>query len=56
MGLNFLLDTSIKSFNLIYNWVEKNNWITFLSENKSKEYLSNTGITFKICRMVFIKK
>jgi Phosphoserine aminotransferase len=48
-GLNFLLDTSMNSFNLIYNWVQKNDWVTFLSENKSKEYLSNTGITFKIC-------
>ena len=55
-GLNFLLDTSIKSFNLIYNWVEKNNWITFLSENKSKEYLSNTGITFKICEDWYLSK
>lgn len=55
-GLNFLLDTSIKSFNLIYNWVEKNNWITFLSENKSKEYLSNTGITFKICEDWYVSK
>jgi len=44
-GLNFLLDTSINSFNLIYNWVQQNDWVTFLSENKSKEYLSNTGIT-----------
>jgi phosphoserine aminotransferase len=41
-GLNFLLDTSIKSFNLIYNWVEKNNWISFLAQDK--ETISNTSV------------
>ncbi len=55
-GLNFLLDTSMYSFNLIYNWVQKNDWVTFLSENKSKEYLSNTGITFKICEDWYLSK
>ena len=55
-GLNFLLDTSMYSFNLIYNWVQKNDWVTFLSENKSKEYLSNTGITFKICEEWYLSK
>ncbi len=55
-GLNFLLDTSMHSFNLIYNWVQKNDWVTFLSENKSKEYLSNTGITFKICEDWYLSK
>ena len=48
-GLDFLLETSKKSFEIIYNWVESNEWVTFLSNNKNKEYLSNTGITFKIC-------
>ena len=55
-GLNFLLDTSMYSFNLIYNWVQNNDWVTFLSENKSKEYLSNTGITFKICEDWYLLK
>ena len=55
-GLNFLIDTSMYSFNLIYNWVQKNDWVTFLSENKSKEYLSNTGITFKICEDWYLSK
>ena len=55
-GLNFLIDTSMYSFNLIYNWVQKNDWVTFLSENKSKEYLSNTGITFKICEEWYLSK
>ena len=55
-GLNFLLDTSINSFNLIYNWVQQNDWVTFLSENKNMEYLSNTGITFKICANWYLSK
>ena len=55
-GLDFLLETSMISFELIYNWVEKTNWITFLSNNKSKEYLSNTGITFKICEDWYLSK
>ena len=55
-GLNFLLDTSMNSFNLIYNWIQKNDWVTFLSKNKNKEYLSNTGITFKICEDWYLSK
>ena len=55
-GLSFLIETSMKSFNMIYNWVEKNDWLTFLSNNKSKEYLSNTGITFKICEDWYLAK
>ncbi len=55
-GLNFLLETSMKSFNLIYEWIQNNNWVTFLSENQDKEYLSNTGITFKICENWYLSK
>ena len=55
-GLDFLLNTSKKSFDLIYNWVQKNDWVTFLSNNKNLEYLSNTGITFKICEDWFLRK
>ena len=55
-GLNFLLDTSINSFNLIYEWIQNNDWVTFLSENKNREYLSNTGITFKICENWYLSK
>ena len=55
-GLNFLFETSAKSFNLIYKWIEKNDWVTFLSNNKNKEYLSNTGITFKICDDWYLSK
>ncbi len=55
-GLNFLLDTSMNSFDLIHEWIQKNDWITFLSENKNREYLSNTGITFKICENWYLSK
>ena len=55
-GLEFLLETSKKSFDIIYNWIENNDWVTFLSNNKSKEYLSNTSITFKICEDWYLYK
>ena len=55
-GLNFLLETSINSFNLIFEWIQNNDWVTFLSENKNREYLSNTGITFKICENWYLSK
>ena len=55
-GLDFLLNTSKKSFDLIYNWVQENDWVTFLSNNKNLEYLYNTGITFKICEDWFLRK
>jgi len=55
-GLDFLLNTSKNSFNIIYNWIQKNDWVTFLSNNHSKEYLSNTGITFKICEDWYLTK
>ena len=34
-GLEFLLNTSKKSLDIIYNWVQKNDWVTFLSNNKN---------------------
>ena len=55
-GLEFLLETSKNSFDIIYNWIENNDWITFLSNNKSKEYLSNKSITFKICEDWYLSK
>ena len=55
-GLEFLLETSKKSLDIIYNWIENNDWVTFLSNNKSKEYLSNTSITFKICEDWYLSK
>ena len=55
-GLEFLLETSKKSFNKVYNWIEENDWVTFLSNNQNKKYLSNTGITFKICEDWYLSK
>ena len=55
-GLEFLLKTSKISFDKVYNWIEQNDWVTFLSNNQNKEYLSNTGITFKICEDWYLSK
>jgi len=55
-GLDFLIETSMNSFDIIYNWIKKNDWVTFLSNNKNKKYLSNTGITFKICEDWYLSK
>ena len=55
-GLKFLLETSMKSFDTIYNWIEKTDWVTFLSNNQAREYLSNTSITFKICEEWYLLK
>ena len=55
-GLKFLLETSMKSFEIIFNWIESTNWLTFLSNNKDREYLSNTGITFKICEDWYLSR
>ena len=38
-GLEFLLNTSKKSLDIIYNWVKKNDWVTFLSNNKDSSTL-----------------
>ena len=54
--LSFLLKTSMESFQIIYNWIETTKWISFLSNNKSRDYLSNTGITFKICEDWYLSK
>ncbi len=55
-GLNFLLNKSMKSFDIIYNWIELTEWVSFLSNNKSREYLSNTGVTFKITNEWYLSK
>ena len=55
-GLDFLFSTSNKSFEFIYNWIEKTPWVSFLSKNKDKKYLSNTSITFKINEEWFVSK
>ncbi len=55
-GLEFLIETSTTSFNKVYNWVEENDWVAFLSNNLNREYLSNTGITFKICEKWYLSR
>ena len=55
-GLDFLFSTSNKSFEFIYNWIEQTPWVSFLSKNKDKKYLSNTSITFKINEEWFVSK
>ena len=55
-GLEFLLETSTTSFDKVYNWIKENDWVIFLSKNQNKEYLSNTGITFKICEDWYLSK
>jgi len=55
-GLEFLFSITNKSFDIIYNWIEKTDWISFLSKHIDRKYLSNTGITFKISENWFINK
>ena len=55
-GLEFLFETSTTSFDKVYNWIKENDWVIFLSKNQNKEYLSNTGITFKICEDWYLSK
>jgi len=52
-GLKNLLEISNKSFELIYKWIEKNEWVDFLADKLDKKYLSNTSITFKIVEKWF---
>ena len=52
-GLKNLLGISNKSFELIYKWIEKNEWVDFLADKLDKKYLSNTSITFKIVEKWF---
>ena len=55
-GLNFLFSITNQSFDLIYNWIQKTSWASFLSNNSEKKYLSNTSVTFKINEDWFISK
>ena len=36
--------------------MEENDWVAFLSNNLNREYLSNTGITFKICEEWYLSR
>jgi phosphoserine aminotransferase len=53
-GLNSLIDRSNKSFKYIDSWINKTDWIEFLS--KDKKTRSNTSITFKINEKWFLEK
>jgi len=55
-GLEFLFSITNKSFDIIYNWIEKTSWTCFLSKNIERKYLSNTGVTFKISEDWFASK
>ena len=53
-GLNALIDRSNKSFKYIDNWINKTNWVDFLSKDHATR--SNTSITFKINETWFLEK
>ena len=53
-GLKTLIERSNMSFNIIENWINKTNWIDFLS--KDYKTRSNTSITFKIIEKWFLEK
>ena len=53
-GLNALIDRSNKSFKYIDNWINKTDWVDFLSKGLATR--SNTSITFKINETWFLEK
>ena len=55
-GLNSLISKSQNSLKKISDWIDQNNYLTFLSEYKDMNYISNTGITFKITENWFTSK
>tara|TARA_B100000029_G_C17537086_1_gene945296 strand:+ start:25 stop:1194 length:1170 start_codon:yes stop_codon:yes gene_type:complete len=55
-GIKNLIDISNKTFKIIDQWIENNEWVSFLAEDLDKKYLSNTSITFKINENWFIIK
>ena len=55
-GLNSLISKSQNSLKKISDWIDQNNYLTFLSEYKDMNYISNTGITFKITEDWFTSK
>ena len=55
-GLDQLIKISQNNFNLVYDWIKKNNWIEFLANTLDDKYLSNTSITFKIVSDWFVNK
>ena len=55
-GLNSLISKSQNSLKKISDWIDQNNYLTFLSEYSDMNYISNTGITFKITEDWFTSK
>ena len=55
-GLDSLISKSQNSLKKISEWIDQNNYLTFLSEYKDMNYISNTGITFKITEEWFTVK
>ena len=55
-GLNSLISKSQNSLQKIREWINERDWVTFLSEIKDDNYISNTGITFKIIEDWFTNK
>ena len=55
-GLNSLISKSQNSLQKIREWINERDWVTFLSEIEDENYISNTGITFKIIEDWFTSK
>ena len=55
-GLNSLISKSQNSLQKIREWINERDWVTFLSEIEDDNYISNTGITFKIVEDWFTNK
>ena len=55
-GLNSLISKSQNSLQKIREWINDRDWVTFLSEIEDENYISNTGITFKIIEDWFTNK
>ena len=55
-GLDSLIKKSFNSFQIIDQWIDKTNWVSFLADSLDKKYLSNTSITFKIVADWFVNQ
>ena len=55
-GLDSLISKSQNSLQKIREWINERDWVSFLSEIKDDNYISNTGITFKIIEDWFTNK
>ena len=55
-GLDFLINKSQRSLEIIKKWINATPWVDFLPNTLDKKFISNTSITFKITSEWFIKK